>query len=70
MKKKDLQDLKNKSEKDLEKIAQEKSIEVATLRTEIALARHKNVRSAKIARLMVARAKTLLAQKKGVSLEA
>ncbi len=63
MQKKNLQELKNKSAKELEKIAQEKTFEVARLRSEIALARHKNVRSAKIARLELARAKTLLVQK-------
>ncbi len=63
MKKKDLQDLKNKTVSELEKLVEEKTREVARLRSEIALSRQKNVRSAKIARTTLARAKTIIALK-------
>lgn len=63
MQKKNLQELKNKSDKDLMKIVSEKTFEIAKLRSEIALARQKNVRLAKIARLELARAKTLLVER-------
>lgn len=64
MQKKNLQDLKNKSDKDLQKIVSEKTFEIAKLKSEIALARQKNVRLAKIARTELSRAKTLLVERK------
>lgn len=64
MKKKDLLDLKAKSEAELEKFVQDNAKELSKIKTEFTFGRVKNVRSMKLLKTNIARAKTLLSQMK------
>lgn len=62
MKKKDIQDLKNKSEAELTRLVKDKNEELRALRFDLAAGKVKDISKIREARKTVARAKTFLNQ--------
>jgi ribosomal protein L29 len=62
MKKKDIQELKNKQDAELERLIRDKNEELRILRFDLAAGKVKDISKIREARKLVARAKTLLGQ--------
>lgn len=63
MKKQERKTIRDKSLKELEKMAVEKAGEIQKARAELTVGRHKNVRIVKTLRLSLARIKTILRER-------